>query len=139
MTVVPWPTAGLLDEPVGLAQAEARSLADLLGSEERFERFLDDMSGHAGPGVGHGNHHVLPGRHARVVACIVLIQIRVLGFNRESSTLRHGIPGVDRKIEDSVLKLVGVRVRMPQSTGENRLQPDRLADCVPEQIGHARY
>src|ERR1019366_6687679 len=52
------PSLVLLHDPVDGGEAEARALAQFLRGEERIEDPGQDLRGHAGAGVGHGDANV---------------------------------------------------------------------------------
>ena len=68
---------------------------------------------------------------------IDVIKVDIRGFNREFAAFGHRIACVDRQIDDSDLKLVGVDIGAPQATAKDRLDRHLFAQGAPEQIGEA--
>jgi hypothetical protein len=61
----------------------------------------------------------------------------VLCFDRKFSPFRHGVTGIDRKIDDSVLKLVRVGFDYPKARCEDGLDFNCLAKRPVKQLRHA--
>ena len=79
----------------------------------------------ADAGVAHRDHDVVARRHLGVHAGIGLVEIGVLGFDREPAAVRHRVARVDRQVEDRGLELVGIdqrrsRRRRPASARSRR-------------------
>ena len=100
------PAAVLLDDPVGGRQPEARSLADVLGGEERFEDVRKVLRCDAGPVVA--DAQTRPGRDRRGRR-----RVRARGFDercvdREPSANRHGITRVDGQVQEHLFDHAGI-------------------------------
>src|SRR5215470_10953364 len=88
-------TAEILDDSIGDRQAEAETIADALGGEERIEDAADNLRFDAGAIVGHADQH-----------CVV-------GGARGDPDPRIGlasdsVDGVTYEIEDDLLELNGM-------------------------------
>ncbi len=105
---------GLLGEAEHLGQAQARTLADVLGGEERLEHLGQHLFAHAAAGVANAQHHVFAGLRvfralrAGADACVAGRQGQLAAFG-------HGVAGVDRQVEDDHLGLGRVGQRLPQA------------------------
>ena len=130
--------ARLLDEAVDHAEAEAGALADLLGREERLEGAVDDLGRHAGRPIGDEQGNVVAGCYLDIVPCVLLVETDVGRLDQEAPASRHGIAGVDGKVEDCVLEARSVGQCRPQARGERGFHPDVLAERLPEHDRHAR-
>ena len=93
---------------------------------------------HADAGIGHGNHDVLTRQHLRLSRSIEFVEIDVCGLDRQLSSVRHGVPRVDGKIDDRHFELIGVGKRAPEAAGENCLDRDLLPKRTSKEIRHAR-
>ena len=83
LAVDPDMAAGLPDKAINLAQAQARSLSDLLRCEERLEYSADCRLVHTAPGVRDGDLDVLTGRNRfRNVGHVGLVEMCVRGLDR---------------------------------------------------------
>src|SRR5690242_14478520 len=54
--------AGLLRDPINLAESKARTAANRLCRKERFERFPQYVFRHPDPGIADTNAHIVAGR-----------------------------------------------------------------------------
>ena len=103
--------AGLLGKPVYHAQPEASALARFLGCKEGLKGTTADLLAHARARIGHRYHYVIAQIDVRESAAISASNFR--GRNRQSSTCRHSISRVDRKVEDGQLQLARLGHRRP--------------------------
>ena len=60
-----------------------------------------------------------PGLTSRCGRDVGVVELRVAGLDGELAAVRHGVAGVDREVEQRVLKLVGVAQRRPQAAGQH--------------------
>src|SRR6478672_293736 len=95
--------ARLLDEAIHHGDAEARTLAFRLGTEEGLEHLLDQFGRDAGAGIRHGDHHVLAWADLAVLLLIVVVEMRVAKVDRYLADAIHRIARVDRVIEVRIL------------------------------------
>jgi hypothetical protein len=93
--------ASLGDDAVdgGQAEAEARSVALGLGTEERLERPVDHPPGHPGATVADLQGGVPAGGRPGAAACGQPVYIGVGGADRQSPAGRHGIAGVGGQVD----------------------------------------
>ena len=98
-------TTRLFDETIYHRKAKTRALACFLGGKERLEHFFQKFSGHAATIVGHCNHHIVPWHHFWILVSVEAIQVNLLSFNGQLSTIIHRIARIDREIQDSRFKL----------------------------------
>ncbi len=126
--------AGLLDEAVDLAEAEACTLADLLCSEERVEGLGDHLLRHSGAGVCNRDKQVLARQYARLGGGIALIKVGILRFDRKAPALRHSVARVDREVEKYVFELVLIGVDTPGAAGQYGLKLNMCANRMAKQV-----
>ena len=119
--------AGLLREAGNLRQPEAGAVARLLGGEERLARPRRDLGRHAGPGIGHGDHHVL------------LIEHGARRLYGEQTCLRHRITCIDRQIEQRGFELAGIGGQHPDPMVEHGLDADPVVERMAQQLRHLRH
>ncbi len=128
--------AGLFDKAINHAETEAGSFARRLGREKRIEGSLDNLLGHAGSGIRHRNHDILPRRDLLVPIGVSLIEMGIGALDREFSALRHRIAPVDDQVQQGHFQLVGVATRAPQSAGQHGLDRDLRSERAAGQVGH---
>ena len=127
------PTA-LLDDPVHRGQAKPGALPQFLGGEERLEDPGPRLISHPDAGVAHRQQRE-PTRHGRPVGSrIELPQLDRRGLQGQLAALRHGIPGVDRKVHDDLLELAGVDLDCGRRLAQHRNQLHVLADQALEHL-----
>ena len=59
----------------------------------------------------------LPGADVQVRRGIALVQLDVAGLDGQPAAGRHGVPGVDRQVQQDLLDLAGVGLDRPQPVG----------------------
>src|SRR5712692_842019 len=84
------------------------------GSEEGLEDMRLGVGIHADSRVGHGQHDIPAWLHGPLAAGVALVEIRVLGLDRERSALRHGVARIESQIQNDLLKLARVCVDPPE-------------------------
>ena len=88
------------------------------GSNTRARRCV-----HAHARVGHGDHHVGPGRHADVRSRVVLVEFDVLGFDRHVAAHHNdGISHLFITLDANVLRERDPRPGQPISRGVGGLR-----------------
>ena len=118
--------ARLLGEAAHHGEAEAGALADALGGEERLGGVREGLRVHARAGVGDGEADIAAGRQ---VGRRLVTVLRV-GGDGQPAAIGHGVPGIDREIEDGELELVGV----DQHRAQAELDPAfRSRSCGPSE------
>ena len=100
--------AGLLREAEDLAQSEARSLADVLGREERLEDVLDLIGGDAGPRVLDAYRDEVA--TDRRVAANRRNDRDGMHSDGEGALAVHGVPGIDGHVHEGRVELARVGV-----------------------------
>ncbi len=111
--VQPDVSAALLHRAVHRSEAQPGSLADGLGREERLEDPGLGLRVHPRPRIGDGQHDVAPRGNGDPIGGILGVEIDVLCFDREASTIRHRITRVHREIHDDLLELARVGLHGP--------------------------
>ena len=114
--------AGLADETIHLAQAEARPLPCAFGREEGVEGLRDDVRRHACARIGDRDQHILTSLD-RVLLGVGVIQQGVQGLDGEPASARHGVARVDGEIEDRVLELRWIGFNLPETDWRARSRP----------------
>ncbi len=66
-----------------------------------------------------------------------LVQVGVGGFDRELAAARHGVPRVDRQVQQGIFELINVRRDSPQACRENSLDRDAFAERAVEKTGQS--
>ena len=127
----------MLRKAVHHAQAEAGALADVLGGEERFEGAGGDIRGHAGAGIGHGNHDVLAGSDVAMLLRIGLVECRIADLDRQPAAVGHGVARVEHQVEQRRGQLPGIDAGQPQLPIEQEFTFDMFAEGSSQQLFHA--
>jgi len=91
--------ARLLDETIDHAQAEAGTLAELLGSEERLEHPVSDRRRNAGAVVAHRYHDVGTQHRFRIGPDISLVEHDIGALECQLAAVGHGVAGIDGEID----------------------------------------
>src|SRR5262249_9166651 len=107
--IYPDPSPCLSDNSVDCGQAQPGAGAYWFGGKERLKDSLLNFGCHAGAAVGDCEHDVSARSNLRVPGCIDIIELAVVGLKDEGAALRHGIPAVDRKVDNHLLDLAGIR------------------------------
>ena len=128
--------ARLLDEAEHHRKTEPRALAGRLGREERIEGLLHHLRRHAGAGVGHRDHHILPSRGV-VLERIGVVEMGVHRLDRQLAAAGHRIARVDGEIDERLLQLAGIDIHLPQAAGQHGLQRNLLAQRPAQQFADA--
>ena len=126
--------ARLLDEAVNHAQPEAGSLADPLCREERLEDLVADCFRNAAAGVAHRDEHVVAGRNVGIGPGVALVQHDVIRLQRQLAAIRHGIAGIDGKVQKRGAELVWIDKSRPDIGLQTRLDLDMLAKRRAQQL-----
>ena len=121
-------SVGLLDEAIHHAEAEPGALADVLCRVERLE-YLTQIAGcDAVAGVGERDHHIFAGGRAVEGSDGIVLQFDVGGFDAELAAIRHGIAGVQRKIEDRGRQLARIDQCRRNRFARLEVDADEFAD-----------
>ena len=107
------PPAGLLHEPVDLAQAEAGAFGDRLGAEEGLEQMGQDLGAIPTP-----VSLTVSATQPPSVTGIGSVAAAVRGIRRgqrEHAALGHGVARIDHEIDQRVLRLRRVQPRPAES------------------------
>ena len=120
----------LVDEAMHLGEAEARSLADLLGGEERLEDARLNLVRHADARVGNREPHVV------AIETLVPDASAILRRHRNHAAVRHGVAGVHGEVQDHEFKLAGVDLDGPEIVGEVELDVHVSPETAVEQFAH---
>jgi len=68
------------------------------------------------------------GRHLRVVGRVLLVDSHVPGLDRDPSTTRHSIPGIDDEVECRCFEFRWIDLHRRQDWAQDRDHLDLLAD-----------
>ena len=128
---------GLLGKAERLAEAEAGSLADLLGREERLEDRVDMIGRNAGAGVGNGDGDEVAA--ARGLGAQGRDGVNFLDCDCQQAFLVHGIAAVYGEIDQRGLELRDVGNCEAIDIGDIDLDPDPGADQRTNKPRHAFY
>ena len=122
----------MLDDAVDGGEAEAGALSDFLGGEERLENVRERLRGHAGAGVGHGEHDVATGLGARMFAAVELVELAIACFDLQLAAVGHGVARVDGEVHDDLLDLALIGF----DAAERRIEIDVEAMSSPMRRGN---
>ena len=100
--------ADLLDDSKYRGQSEAGSLALGLGREKWLENSGDGCSVHTAAGIAHGNLHPIFPDGDPVAQRRFRGNFGVAGGDGQNSIAFHGVPRIDRQVDNDLLNLVGV-------------------------------
>src|SRR5262249_53551745 len=128
--------AGLLDEAIDLAEAEARAASLGLGREERLEGARDDVRAPAAAGVADAAHAVLARGDLAVLRGIGVVEEGVGDLDGELAAVRHRVARVDGEIEQRALELARIDEGIPQPARDDALDVDAFAEGAAQEIGH---
>jgi hypothetical protein len=121
-------SAGLLDEPIDLAQPQTRPVTDLLGGEKRLECAGKNIRRHAVASVADTDERILAGRDFGIRAAIIPIERLIGGFHCQLAAIRHGVSGVDRDVDEACFELGNVDLDGPEPRRADDLEFDRLSE-----------
>src|SRR3546814_112847 len=124
----PHMTARLVDEAMDLAESQPAAPADVLRREERFERPPQHLRRHAGAGVGDAGLDIGPRRQ------LPRAEPDVPGRYPQPAAVRHGVPRIDRQVQDRGLELPRIDPAGPEIRLQLQHDLDRLADGAPQQL-----
>ncbi len=97
-------SVGLPGKTVNHCQTQAASPALSFGRIEWVKGMRDSIGIHPHSGVGYGNLHILT-RSDIMHISIVVVHCHVGSLDGQQAAIRHGIPGVDGKVQDGVFQL----------------------------------
>src|SRR5688572_26017733 len=97
----------LPDVTKAYAQSQTSTLSLRLCREKGVDGLGQHLLRHSGSGIAHGQADVLPRGSALVIGSGFL-HVHVRGFDEEPAAGGHGIPGVDRQIDQHILHLVRI-------------------------------
>jgi hypothetical protein len=119
--------AGLLDEPVDLAETQSRTLSRLFGREKRFEGALDNLLAHSRTSIGHSDLDILSGPDVATLSAIDFVEVGIAGFYGQFAPFRHGIPGVQPEIENNGLEFGEIGLDRPHASAADDFERDVFA------------
>ena len=114
-----------------MGHGQAQPMAGRLGGEKGLHRRFAHFGRHAEPGVADGDADIVARRQARGRG-------RAIGADAQRAAIGHGVPAVDRDVEDRKLQLVGVGADGGQIGGQIDRQGDARAHGARQQRLHAR-
>ena len=118
---------GLGDETMHHAETQAAAFAYILGGKEWLEGAVQDVRCHSRTRVADRDLHIVAGGYLGLLLCIGLVQRDVGGMDHQRTTTDHGIPRVDRQIDQGIFELVRVDHRRPEVRRAFDLQADGFA------------
>ena len=105
--------AALLDDAVDGREAEPGP-AVFLGGEEGLEEVGLDLLVHAHAGIGHRQHHVGSRHQEQLGAGLGAVELHVGGLQGQLPAAGHGVPGVEREVQDHLLELARIAMTSPR-------------------------
>ncbi len=106
---------GLTDDPVNGGKAKPSSGAHLpgFGGEKGFKNPRQILPRDASSGIADRNHRVNPWRNLLCPACQRCLESFTARADRQSAPAGHGITGIDRKINNDLVKLPRINPHRP--------------------------
>src|SRR5271166_1040072 len=105
-----YPPLVLLDDAVNSGEAQARSLPDLLGREERIEDARHDLRGYAGARVRDRDAREAALERLRHPPAIRLVPLDERGLYRQAAAARHRVPGIHHQVQEHLFDHPVVRI-----------------------------
>jgi hypothetical protein len=68
----------------------------------------------------------------------VYIKCDVMGLDRERATIGHGVPRVDRKVEDRIVDVAGIGYGLTRVGRQSQRDGHLVAERSPQQLNCAR-
>ncbi len=110
-------------------QPETTAAGVTLGGEEGLENPPELLRRDAVPGIGDGERDIAPRRDRLGADGFLREQGEMPARQRQAPTLRHGIAGVDREIDQHLIELRGIDPHMPprllEFEGEDDVPPEQ--------------
>src|SRR5262245_50986056 len=131
-------TSALSDDPKHRGEAKAGALPLSFCGEEWFKDMGLCLAVHATTGVANNQPDIVTWRQRSEVVDRTAGQFDLGRFNRERSTLRHGIPCIDDEIDQHLFKLSLVSAQSPVLRIESAYKLDVLADEAAQQTLQTR-
>ena len=125
--------AGLLDESKHHAQPEPRACPELLGGKERLKNPVADGDRNAGAAIGNLDDDVVAIAEP-VRLRLVRVKADIVGPQHQLAAIRHGVPPVDREIDQRRTQLAAIDQSRPALLGEYLLDLDLPAECRQQQL-----
>ena len=100
-------------EAVDHRQPQPCSMAHRLGGVERLEGARNGLLRHAGARIGDAQRHIAARRKIPLPGCR-LFKLDIGCPDGQPAAFGHGIAGVDAQVQDGVLQLRSIDLRMPQ-------------------------
>src|SRR6516162_4715984 len=126
--------AGLFDDAVYRRQPEPGSGAQFLRRKKRIENAPDIAAGDPDAGIGYLDQHVVARRHHLVPAPLSLRRVKIHRANGQGPTAGHGVPSIDREVDDDLLELTLVNLDRAKVAPVHNFELDILADQTPQQV-----
>ena len=130
-------TVVLLDDAIHSSQPQAGAFARVLGGEKRFEQFVQCFLVHTTAVIADGEPQIFPGRKARVIFAVALIEGAVFRLDYDLAHIGDGVPCVDTQVGQNLVNLGRVQFHRPQIRLRMPLKFDVLADQTLEHFEHA--
>ena len=127
-------TVRLAHEAVDHAEPQPRAFSVALGREEGIERLGHDLGRHAGAGVSDIHQHIRPGRHVGMEGGVATVEGGIRNLDPDGTAIGHGVPRIDRQVEDGVLELACIDLCVPGIVSHFQLDGDALAQRVAHQV-----
>ncbi len=129
----------LLHNAMDRGKPQARAFAHILGGVERVEYAAKHLRAHPAAGVRHLQADKLARTRFETLARGGLVEYRQAGGNVNRSAARHGVPGVERQIDEDLFHVPLVRARRRQVRLAIKMQLISLADELAQHLGQSLH
>ena len=131
------PARVLLHNAMNRGKPQTRAFANFLGCVERVEDAPEDFGAHPATGVRRGQADKPARARFEMVARGRLVEHGQAGDNTDGPTAGHGIPGIQRQVNEDLFHIALVRARFRQVRRAVQFQFVGLADELAERFGQA--
>ena len=89
-------------------------------------------------GVADGKRHVIAGPGIGDAARDVCIKCDVVCLDRKHATIGHGVPRIDREVEDRIIDIAGIGDRLARGRRQSQSDGHLLPERSPQKLNRAR-
>src|SRR5437763_13776985 len=104
----------MLDDTVDRREPESRTPPRIFGREKGLEQARLGRAIHAHARVADGEQDVRAWLSRYVPCDVAPIELDIHRFDRETASLRHGVPGMHPEVHDRLLELARISSHRPQ-------------------------
>ena len=126
--------AALFDDAIDRGEPQSGAAAHILGGKERFKNVIQSLVVHAQAVIGNPHEDIGAGDEVRLFPGIGLIKSDIGSGDDEFAALGHGVPGVDRQVQDDLFHLAGVSLDDRQHRFEIEKEFDVFTDEAAQHL-----